>query len=303
MSDKEKEKKFHNDNVFDKEKDYTFTFKESKNEEKFNNKKSKIKNYNLNELNPVNVNSNNLNLSGNSNNFSNSPNHFGGGGNRNYGTMIYLNEDTSKSNHINTTDESNSSVSTNSLRDSIKNLNVLPNNNFNFISNNSPKSQPIFVIKYHLDSVRDLSLIKSKTISETTSILASGGDDYTLNVWKINHLENIKEIREPLFTLRAHSCPIFSMESGRENKLFTGDLKGNISIIDFDEEVFNLNPYYSYNDLERIKIKKVRAFKDIVWSMKRFNDKLAAVSSDKTMKIICTNTNEICKKSFFNYFK
>lgn len=247
----------HNDVQFTSSKSKFKEFKIDKNVEN-----SKLKKIELNNTNNTNntINSSLPNLLENSANSSNKTEE----------TVINLTKKSElKDNISNTNLQNNQNIS---LRDSIKSFNILPINT----GGNSPKSHPSYVIKYHLDSVRAITICKER------SILISAGDDLVLNLW---NLKEEKDIKEPITSIRAHNTPVFNLESNGGDEFFSCGIDGVIRHWKINDSIKKINLNSSYEESEHLQVGSWHASNEMIWSLKYFNNYLASASCDGSIKI------------------
>ena len=199
-------------------------------------------------------------------------------------------ENSSNSNQTNKTQETvinlaqgkstANNMTNNSLRDSIKSLQF--NVSFN---SNSPKSNPFIVYKHHLDSVRAVSFINNN------NYLISAGDDMCINIWTLSkNKEIIKEIKEPILSLRGHNNPIYRLESSG-NSFFSSGIDGIVKQWKLPEEnklqsANNCNCLNYDPDIINFEVTSWQASNDMIWSLKCYGDNLlSTASSDGYIKI------------------
>ena len=129
------------------------------------------------------------------------------------------------------------------------------NFNYSFNLNN------IVELRYHFDEVRKLSYI------ENINSLVSVSEDCLIYVWSLDNIsfnpssENV----EPYLHLRGHTGPLFCVEHGKDNLIYTGGSEGLIQIFNIlpeseitpygsSDEVFNLSIGYFQNNNENNEI-------------------------------------------------
>ena len=129
------------------------------------------------------------------------------------------------------------------------------NFNYSFNLNNSVE------LRYHFDEVRKLSYI------ENINSLVSVSEDCLIYVWSLDNIsfnpssENV----EPYLHLRGHTGPLFCVEHGKDNLIYTGGSEGLIQIFNIlpeseitpygsSDEVFNLSIGYFQNNNENNEI-------------------------------------------------
>ena len=122
------------------------------------------------------------------------------------------------------------------------------NFNYSFNLNNCVE------LRYHFDEVRKLSYI------ENINSLVSVSEDCLIYVWSLDNIsfnpssENV----EPYLHLRGHTGPLFCVEHGKDNLIYTGGSEGLIQIFNILPEseitVFNLSIGYFQNNNENNEI-------------------------------------------------
>ena len=129
------------------------------------------------------------------------------------------------------------------------------NFNYSFNLNNSVE------LRFHFDEVRKLSYI------ENINSLVSVSEDCLIYVWSLDNIsfnpssENV----EPYLHLRGHTGPLFCVEHGKDNLIYTGGSEGLIQIFNIlpeseitpygsSDEVFNLSIGYFQNNNENNEI-------------------------------------------------
>lgn len=93
----------------------------------------------------------------------------------------------------------------------------IANNEFRFLGRK--KQYPQFILKGHLDGVRNLA------ITDNQNYLVSASEDRSLKLWDIKEFEkkNDKNSMEPFCTLRGHAGPVFALATPRfflQNSLY-----------------------------------------------------------------------------------
>ena len=169
-------------------------------------------------------------------------------------------------------------------------------------SSNSSSSKylynPIAVLKYHLDTVRDVY------IDPTHKILASVSEDTCLCFWDLEKfLKHYKENPEPFMTFRIHTTPVFTLTGPKKvydptmsvySSGVDGVIRGVIipdSKMTNGEETNNRNTQLPW-----------RAHQDMIWQL-NYHPKcalLSSVSSDGTVKIFKGYESEKTKH-FYSY--
>ena len=129
------------------------------------------------------------------------------------------------------------------------------NFNYSFNLNNCVE------LRYHFDEVRKLSYL------ENINSLVSVSEDCLIYVWSLDNIsfnpssENV----EPYLHLRGHTGPLFCVEHGKDNLIYTGGSEGLIQIFNIlpeseitpygsSDEVFNLSIGYFQNNNENNEI-------------------------------------------------
>ena len=204
-------------------------------------------NNNINNINPV-QNNNNNNIK-----------------NKNYNTKI---NNTNINNYKNI--NQNSNIESNNNNNNLNNINI--SNNLNAKSSNIPKKEEqnlnysfnlnnMVELRNHFDEVRKLSYL------ENINSLVSVSEDCLIYVWSLDDIsfnpssENV----EPYLHLRGHTGPLFCLEHGRDNLIYTGGSEGLIQIFNIlpeseitpygsSDEVFNLSIGYFQNNNENNEI-------------------------------------------------
>ena len=141
----------------------------------------------------------------------------------------------------------------------IKTSNISKNEEQNF--NYSFNLNNCVELRYHFDEVRKLSYI------ENINSLVSVSEDCLIYVWSLDNIsfnpssENV----EPYLHLRGHTGPLFCVEHGKDNLIYTGGSEGLIQIFNIlpeseitpygsSDEVFNLSIGYFQNNNENNEI-------------------------------------------------
>ena len=165
--------------------------------------------------------------------------------------------------NINSNNESN-------INNNISNINQA--NTTNIKSSNIPKKEDtnfnysfnlnnMVELRNHFDEVRKLSYL------ENINSLVSVSEDCLIYVWSLDEIsfnpssENV----EPYLHLRGHTGPLFCVEHGRDNLIYTGGSEGLIQIFNIlpenemtsygsSDEVFNLSIGYFQNNNENNEI-------------------------------------------------
>ena len=203
-------------------------------------------------------------------------------------------------NNINITQNSN-----NINKNKVNNINNLNNSNYqninNFIDKNTNQTNVksinnnkqgesnlnysfnlnnLVELRNHFDEVRKLSYL------ENINSLVSISEDCLIYVWSLDHISfnPQSEDVEPYLHLRGHTGPLFCVEHGRDNLIYTGGSEGLIQIFNIlpsseitsygsSDEVFNLSIGYFQNNNEN---------NEIYWDLKHHpkENLLISLSSD-----------------------
>ena len=184
--------------------------------------------------------------------------------NKNYNTKI---NNTNLNNYKNINPNSNINEPNNN---NLNNINISNTNNIK--SSNIPKKEEhnfnysfnlnnMVELRNHFDEVRKLSYL------ENINSLVSVSEDCLIYVWSLDEIsfnpssENV----EPYLHLRGHTGPLFCVEHGRDNLIYTGGSEGLIQIFNIlpeseitsygsSDEVFNLSIGYFQNNNENNEI-------------------------------------------------
>ena len=203
-------------------------------EEKLMKSENNNANNNLNEI----QNDNKNNKYNNQNNINNNIN------------KNYKNSNNNAQNEIN-----NNISNAQNIKASNVSKNEEKNFNYSFNLNNSVE------LRYHFDEVRKLSYL------EDINSLVSVSEDCLIYVWSLDNIsfnpssENV----EPYLHLRGHTGPLFCVEHGKDNLIYTGGSEGLIQIFNIlpeneitpygsSDEVFNLSIGYFQNNSENNEI-------------------------------------------------
>ena len=207
-------------------------------EEKLMKSENNNANNNVNEIQNENKNNkyNNISNANNNNNI-----------NKNYKNV---------NNNIQNEINNNNNISnTQNIKSSNISKNEEQNFNYSFNLNNSVE------LRYHFDEVRKLSYL------ENINSLVSVSEDCLIYVWSLDNIsfnpssENV----EPYLHLRGHTGPLFCVEHGKDNLIYTGGSEGLIQIFNIlpeseitsygsSDEVFNLSIGYFQNNSENNEI-------------------------------------------------
>ena len=164
----------------------------------------------------------------------------------------YKNVNNNIQNEIN---NNNNISNTQNIKSSNISKNEEQNFNYSFNLNNSVE------FRYHFDEVRKLSYL------ENINSLVSVSEDCLIYVWSLDNIsfnpssENV----EPYLHLRGHTGPLFCVEHGKDNLIYTGGSEGLIQIFNIlpeseitsygsSDEVFNLSIGYFQNNSENNEI-------------------------------------------------
>ena len=164
----------------------------------------------------------------------------------------YKNVNNNIQNEIN---NNNNISNTQNIKSSNITKNEEQNFNYSFNLNNSVE------LRYHFDEVRKLSYL------ENINSLVSVSEDCLIYVWSLDNIsfnpssENV----EPYLHLRGHTGPLFCVEHGKDNLIYTGGSEGLIQIFNIlpeseitsygsSDEVFNLSIGYFQNNSENNEI-------------------------------------------------
>ena len=164
----------------------------------------------------------------------------------------YKNVNNNIQNEIN---NNNNISNTQNIKSSNISKNEEQNFNYSFNLNNSVE------LRYHFDEVRKLSYL------ENINSLVSVSEDCLIYVWSLDNIsfnpssENV----EPYLHLRGHTGPLFCVEHGKDNLIYTGGSEGLIQIFNIlpeseitsygsSDEVFNLSIGYFQNNSENNEI-------------------------------------------------
>ena len=211
------------------------------------------------EINNNNAN-NNINSVQNNNNIKN----------KNYNTKINNTNNTNINNYKNINQNNSNNEQNNNNNNNLNNINIT--NNLNIKSANIPKKEEqnfnysfnlnnMVELRNHFDEVRKLSYL------ENINSLVSVSEDCLIYVWSLDDIsfnpssENV----EPYLHLRGHTGPLFCLEHGRDNLIYTGGSEGLIQIFNIlpeseitsygsSDEVFNLSIGYFQNNNENNEI-------------------------------------------------
>ena len=174
-------------------------------------------------------------------------------------------------------------------------------NNLNNSSNSSSSKylyNPIAVLKYHLDTVRDVY------IEPNHKILTSVSEDKCLCFWDLEKfLKHYKDNPEPFITFRIHTTPIFTLTGPRKvndqsMSVYSSGVDGVIrSVIIPDVKISN-----SEESLNKNTQLPWRAHQDMIWQL-NYHPRcslMSSVSSDGTVKIFKAYETDT-SKHFYSY--
>ncbi len=210
-------------------------------------------------------NSNNINIAQNNNNNNNNINK----NNNNASNINNINNNYQNINNY--MDKNNNQNNIKSINNSKQEDSIL---NYSFNLNN------LVELRNHFDEVRKLSYL------ENINSLVSISEDCLIYVWSLDHISfnPRSEDVEPYLHLRGHTGPLFCVEHGRDNLIYTGGSEGLIQIFNIlpsseitsygsSDEVFNLSIGYFQNNNEN---------NEIYWDLKHHpkDNLLISLSSD-----------------------
>ena len=179
--------------------------------------------------------------------------------NTKYNNQNNINNNINK-NYKNVNNNAQNEINNNISNDqNIKASNISKNEEQNF--NYSFNLNNCVELRYHFDEVRKLSYI------ENINSLVSVSEDCLIYVWSLDNIsfnpssENV----EPYLHLRGHTGPLFCVEHGKDNLIYTGGSEGLIQIFNIlpeseitpygsSDEVFNLSIGYFQNNNENNEI-------------------------------------------------
>ena len=202
--------------------------------------------------------------------------------NNNNPNMVQNNNNINKNNVNNINNNKNINNIMNSNNNNQNNIKSIANNNkqeesnFNYSFN----LNNVVELRNHFDEVRKLSYL------ENINSLVSISEDCLIYVWSLDHISfnPRSEDVEPYLHLRGHTGPLFCVEHGRDNLIYTGGSEGLIQIFNIlpeseitpygsSEEIFNLSIGYFQNNNEN---------NEIYWDLKHHpkENLLISLSSD-----------------------
>ena len=181
-------------------------------------------------------------------------------------------------NNINNNYQNINNFKENSNNNNIKSINNSKQEDANF--NYSFNLNNVVELRNHFDEVRKLSYL------ENINSLVSVSEDCLIYVWSLDQISFSprSEDVEPYLHLRGHTGPLFCVEHGRDNLIYTGGSEGLIQIFNIlpsseitpygsSDEVFNLSIGYFQNNNEN---------NEIYWDLKHHpkENLLISLSSD-----------------------
>ena len=201
-----------------------------------------------------------------------------------------------QNNNINKNSSNNTSNvnNINNINNNYQNINNIKdiNNNQNNIKsiNNTKKEDSSINYSFNLDNVVELrnhfDEVRKLSYLENINSLVSISEDCLIYVWSLDYISfNPKsEDVEPYLHLRGHTGPLFCVEHGKDNLIYTGGSEGLIQIFNIlpaseitpygsSDEVFNLSIGYFQNNNEN---------NEIYWDLKHHpkENLLISLSSD-----------------------
>jgi len=212
-------------------------------------------------------------------------------------------------NEINTNTNTNININNNQnnftpIRNNTNQLNI----NSNIINNNNNNNSYSFSLnqcielRSHFDEVRKLCYI-----TEMNSLI-SVSEDCLIKVWSLNNIFSLSQNEdiEPYLTLRGHTGPLYCVEHGKKNLLYTGGNEGLIQIWN----ISNQDEVQSYGESDIIFNMNIAFFQknqnenenEIIWDLKHHpkDNLLISLSSDSTINFWETTTLEEFMNSFSN---
>ena len=191
-------------------------------------------------------------------------------------------------NNINKNNANN--INNNKNINNIINSNNNNQNNIKSITNNNKQEEPNFNYSFNLNNVVELrnhfDEVRKLSYLENINSLVSISEDCLIYVWSLNHISfnPRSEDVEPYLHLRGHTGPLFCVEHGRDNLIYTGGSEGLIQIFNIlpeseitpygsSDEIFNLSIGYFQNNNEN---------NEIYWDLKHHpkENLLISLSSD-----------------------
>ena len=230
----------------------------------------------------------------------------------NFENSIHLNKSKTNNNsnqNIKSTTSNKSNISSQSRSSIIFQPQTQKRSSSSLNSSNSKYAyNPISVLKFHLDTVRNVY------IDPNNKILTSVSEDTCICFWDLERIlkYNYKENPEPFLTFRIHTTPIFTLTGPKKNfelnNVYSSGIDGVIRVVNFP----NLNCNNCDDVINKYTLNPWRAHQDMIWELNYhpFNSLLSSVSSDGTVKIFKTyeenknNKSNIEKSStrhFYSY--
>jgi WD40 repeat protein len=149
---------------------------------------------------------------------------------------------------------------------------------------------PLFVLKYHLDAVREVYLTPDR------SILVSVSEDMCVNFWDFKKaFINTKDHFEPYITIRTHTTPIYSLAGPNEYAketdycVYTSGIDGVIRGIQIPS--LNNDKFKAVEDIMNENLLNPwRAHQDMIWQLSSHPSQniVSSVSCDGSVKLFKT---------------
>ena len=162
------------------------------------------------------------------------------------------------------------------------NTNTLNKNKKIDNTNNNIKLHKFIELKSHFDEVRKLSYI------ENNNNLISVSEDCLIKVWSLNNIlyNSQSEDVKPYLNLRGHTGPLFCIEHGHENLIYTAGSGGIIQIwnIPSINEIKNFSTNDEINNLN-IGIFQKNEDNEIYWDLKHHPKEKLLVSLSSSADI------------------
>ena len=162
------------------------------------------------------------------------------------------------------------------------NTNTLNKNKKLDNTNNNIKLHKFIELKSHFDEVRKLSYI------ENNNNLISVSEDCLIKVWSLNNIlyNSQSEDVKPYLNLRGHTGPLFCIEHGHENLIYTAGSGGIIQIwnIPSINEIKNFSTNDEINNLN-IGIFQKNEDNEIYWDLKHHPKEKLLVSLSSSADI------------------
>ena len=207
-----------------------------------------------------------------------------------------------KNSSNNTSNVNNLNNINNNNYQNINNIKDINNNQNNIKSINNIKQEDSINYSFNLDNVVELrnhfDEVRKLSYLESINSLVSVSEDCLIYVWSLDYISfNPKsEDVEPYLHLRGHTGPLFCVEHGKDNLIYTGGSEGLIQIFNIlpaseitpygsSDEVFNLSIGYFQNNNEN---------NEIYWDLKHHpkDNLLISLSSDGDITFWETTTAE-----------